>query len=102
MVDAFAKPVLKKFEFDGVLPGEGSAGNALDSLSLSLVRAMFLGLNNFIFEVFAFGSLSGGGPSARLLVGGNPGEGSGLLPLGKATFAAVVAANLLPPTVPLL
>jgi hypothetical protein len=32
--------------------------------------------------------------------GGKPGEGSGLLPFGNATFAAAVAANLLPPSVP--
>lgn len=100
-MDALGKPPLRKFGLEGVLPGEGNAGRALASLSLD--RAIFLGLNNFIFEVFAFGSLSGGGPSARLLAGGGtPGDGNGLLPLGNATLAAVVAASLLPPTVPLL
>ena len=101
VVDAFGKPLRRKLAVEGVLLGEGIPGSALPSFSFD--RTMFLGLNNFIFEVLDFGSLSGGGPGGKLLrMGGRPGEGSGLLPFGNATFAAVVAASLFPPTLPLL
>ena len=103
VVEAFAKPGRRKFDVEGVFPGEGKAGGAL--LSLSLESAMFFGLKSFIFELLLLGSLSGGGPSVKFDGsggGGTPGENRGLLPLGNATLAAVVAASLLPPTVPLL
>lgn len=68
---------------------------------------MFFGLeNNFIFELLPLGSFSNCGTGGRLPCcgggGGMPGDGSGLLPLGKAAFAALVAASRDPPTVPLL
>jgi hypothetical protein len=102
VVDGFAKPARRKVGFDGIFPGEGKLGPALASLSLD--RAMFLGLNSFILEVLDFVSLSWAGPMLGLLneCCGRPGEGRGLLPFGNATFAAVVAASLLPPTDPLL
>lgn len=101
-MEAFANPLRRNVAVDGVFPGDGMAGANL--LSFSLDRTIFFGFaNSFIREVFDFGSLSGTGP--RLIVfagGGRPGDGRGLLPLGNATFAAVVAANLLPPTEPLM
>ena len=77
------------------LPGEGIAGATL--LSFSFERLILLGLEkSFIFELFDFGSFSGGGPGFWIAVGGGiPGEGSGLLPLGNAAFAAVAAASKL-------
>ena len=104
VVDAFANPLRRNVAVDGVLPGDGAPGKALPSFSFD--RTMFLGLaNSFILEVLDFGSLSGAGAGARprlLAGGGMPGDGNGLLPFGKATLAAVVAASLLPPTEPLL
>jgi hypothetical protein len=69
---------------------------------------MFLGFeNSFIFELLLFVSLSKGGRGGVLLNcnGGGistPGDGIGVLVVGKAAFAALVAARRLPPTVPLL
>lgn len=101
VVDALGKPLRRKLAVAGVLPGDGMVG--VDLPSFSFERTIFLGLNSFIFEVLLFGSLSGGRLGEKLpRWGGSPGEGSGLLPFGNATFAAVVAASLLPPTVPLL
>lgn len=100
VVEAFAKPLRRKFDVVGVFPGDVILGPAL--VSFSLVKLIFLGLKSFILEVFCFGSLSGGGPIGSVLGGGGAfGEGSGLLPLGNAAFAAVVAASLFPPTEPL-
>jgi hypothetical protein len=54
-------PVFKKLELIEFLPGEGMAGATL--LSFSFERPIFFGLEkSFIFELFAFGSFSGGGP----------------------------------------
>lgn len=91
------------------LPGEGILGAIL--LSFSLDRLIFFGFEkSFILELLLFASFSpatgtgsGGGTGALgelCCTGGRLGEGSGLLPVGKTTFAAVVAASLFPPTVP--
>lgn len=99
--EVLGKPPRRNVAVEGVFPGEGNAGGALPSFSLD--RVIFLGLNNFILDDLALGSLSGGATGLKLAgSGGAPGEGNGDLPFGKATFAAVVAANLLPPTEPLL
>lgn len=76
-------------------------------MSLSFDSVMVFGFeNSFILELLLLGSLSEGGGSGGLLgccKGGTaPGDGMGLLPLGKAALAALVAARRLPPTVPLL
>ena len=84
-----------------LLPGDGILGTTL--LSLSFERLIFFGLEkSFILELFVFGSLSGGGPENWVNCdGGKLGEGRGVLPLGKAALAALVAASLFPPRVPL-
>jgi len=103
VVEALANPLRSRLELMLPLPGEGAPGATL--LSLSFDKLMFLGLeNSFILEPLLLGSLSGGGGIiADACIAANEfGEGSGLLPLGKAAFAAVAAASLLPPSVPLL
>ncbi len=105
VVEAFANPFRSRPELSPPLPGEGMGGGTL--LSFSLDSPRFFGLeNSFIFELFGLGSFSGGGPGGWKDGGGGggggtPGDGSGALPFGKATFAAVAAASLLPPSVPL-
>ncbi len=71
-------------------------------LSLSFDSPMLLGFeNNFILELFDFGSFSGGAVGGGIdCEGGIPGEGRGLLPFGNAALAAVAAASLFPPSVP--
>ena len=85
-----------------LLPGDGIPGATLTPLSL--VSVIFLGLEKrFIFELLLFDSFSGGGPMGWPDGGAIEfGEGSGLLPFGNATFAAVAATSLLPPRVLLL
>lgn len=103
VVDWFANPVRSRLELIEPLPGDGILGAIL--LSLSFDKVIFFGLEkSFIFELFAFGSLSGRGPGGGggiICCGGAPGDGNGLLPLGYAAFAALAAASRLPPTVPL-
>lgn len=103
----FANPLFMTAGLKLPLPGEGIPGATL--LSFSLDRLMFFGLEkSFIFELLLFASFSpvtgsGGGTGALgelCCTGGREGEGNGLLPVGKTTLAAVVAANLFPPTVP--
>jgi len=97
VVDILAKPVLDsglRLSF----PGDGRAGCTL--LSFSFDRPILFGFeNSFIFELFAFGS-DGRGGGGIACEAKRPGEGKGLLPFGKAALAALVAASLLPPTVP--
>lgn len=102
VVDAFAKPLRSKVELKLLLPGDGAPGGTLPSLSLD--KLMVFGLeNSFIFELLLFGSLSGIGAGICMDCEARAfGDGSGLLPFGKAAFAAVAAASLFPPTVPLL
>ena len=96
VVDALAKFCPSKLDL-----GDGTPGATL--LSLSFDSPRFLGLEkSFIFELLALGSFSGGKPGGGAIgKGGAPGDGRGLLPFGNATFAAVAAASLLPPSVPL-
>lgn len=65
VTEAFGKPPRRNVEVVGVLPGDGAPDGALPSFSFD--SAMFFGLNSFIFELFDFGSLSGGGPRLILL-----------------------------------
>lgn len=100
VVDWFANPV-RRSGLRLFLPGEGIAGGTL--LSFSLDRPILFGLEkSFIFELFDLDSFSAGGRGGGGIDcdAGIPGEGSGLLPLGNATLAAVVATSLLPPSDP--
>ena len=104
MEEAFAKPLRSRLELKLALLGEEAAGGTLPSLSFD--NEIFFGLEkSFILELLLLGSLSRGGTGGGGCMVCGPsefGEGNGLLPLGKAAFAAEAAARRFPPSVPLL
>jgi len=96
VVDAFAKPLRSRSVLRLLtLPGEGIAGAT--RLSLSFERLILFAFeNSFIFELILFGSFPGAGPGnggAACCVCCSFGEGSGDLPFGNATLAAVAAVK---------